>query len=257
MESFFVRNLPKFILLAVVFGFGTFITTFSMTKYNKHIPDWMILPQISLTGNNYPESQVYMWGFGCLSAIMIVLGSVLHLSLIRKLIAKGKRPCKLYNFSCFFLLVIAAGGLATQGAIPLQKNFYDVLLYGSSKVTVEETTVIHLTSASIFFVSALGYMFISSLLMKKAPELRHHGFSEKRYHIKVILTIVYAVCVMVTNKWFKHVADKKNGILVSSIAQWSAVSSLLFFFLTYYFDVKEYLSKKASSDAKTKKKKSQ
>lgn len=93
--------------------------------------------------------------------------------------------------------------------------------------------------------------------MKKAPQLRENGFSSKRYHIKVVLTILYALCVMLTNKWYKHIKAKEIGLFVSSIAQWSAVSSLLFFFLTYYFDVKEYLAKKAKANAKTKKAKSQ
>lgn len=257
MESFLVRHLPKFILLAVVLGFGTFITTFSMTKYNHHVPEWQILPQISLTGNNYPESEVYKWGFGCLSAIMVVLGLTLHWGIIRKVIAKGGFPCKCYNVSCILLLITAAAGLAIQGAIPLQKNFPEMLLHGSSKVPMEGTTVIHLTSASIFFVSALGYMFIATMLMKKAPLLAASGFSKGRSHVKILLTIVYALCTMTTNKWYKHIADKKTGLLVSAVAQWSAVSTLLFFFLTYYFDVKEYLAKKAAADAKTKKSKSQ
>lgn len=257
MESFLVRHLPKFILLAVVLGFSTFITTFTMTKLNRHIPDWMLLPQISLTGNNYPESQVYKWGFGCLSAIMVFLGAVLHLGLVRKVVYSERFASKCYNFSAFLLLVVAACGLATQGAIPLQKNFYDVLLYGSSKVPVEETTFIHLTSAAIFFVSALGYMFIVTLFVRKSAQLKANGFSTKRYHVKTALTVVYALCVMTTNKWARHIQDRKLGILVSSVAQWSAVSSLLFFVLTYYFDVKECLAIRAAAEKSAKKKKAQ
>lgn len=254
-----VKKLPLIVIISALIPVITILTTYTMSVLMGHLPEGTIFPQISLTGNHVPEYYVYAAGFGLTGLLMVFLGFVLHVKIIRCFL-DDKGPC--LNITAMIFLYIAAIGLVTQGAVHLQPDFgefkhtensdSDSSLFTSSFTSLITSdlssssssksfaytleTIIHLSGAAVFFVSALVYVILMDILLG-LEDMRENGFHASWWVIKIVLTVLYIAGAGVSCSGTYFVRDGPEGSMFSAIGQWTAVFSFIIYIATFAGDI--------------------
>lgn len=109
---------PLWPLLGAALATGTIYACNHISHENGHIPDWLVNPQISLTGILQPERTVYAVGFSISASILFVVAMRVGKALAANSPSQSGSAAALFK-KLTYVAMAASGGLALQGIVPL------------------------------------------------------------------------------------------------------------------------------------------
>jgi hypothetical protein len=187
----------------------------------RHLPDWMTIPPISLTGFLAPERFVYAAGF----TLTFVAGLVTARQ-VRVINSLYTRRSSVSNIA-LKILHVALICMLIQGIVPFQENALDVLIMNESTLTAQ--TVIHLIAAGIFFLGCQmhGVLIVADRLVNNRARLPF------KFKSVLLLGSIYFL-----NSKEGTNGDPRADFNAAGLAQRLGVLCILLFYADYARDVK-------------------
>jgi len=154
-----------------------------------HVPEWMPIPPIMMSGFQLPESIIYSSGLTVVAVTLIFCQSLLFLlrrAMLQRDWKKDDRNLTLrfINIAEYSFSIVSALALIVQAVIPVQDNvvytFFDY-------VEVTDNTITHETAAACWWMAeALHWLlnFIVELCSSQLQILRrYHSFTVKFFFV--------------------------------------------------------------------------
>jgi len=175
-----ILNAAACVIAAIVAALCLFLS-----RVMQHIPDWMTVPPIMMTGNIVPESVIYSGGLTVVAICLMVCQSLMFL-LRRAMLQRDWKPedknlpLRFTNVCEYSFSIVAAIALIAQAVVPAQENvlytFYDF-------VTVEDNTVTHETAAACWWMAEAIHWILNFIVENHSQQLsilrRHRSFWAK------------------------------------------------------------------------------
>ena len=228
-----VINAVTVILAGVVIGLCAFLS-----RASGHIPDWMIIPPLMMSGNNPPESVIYSSGF-TIVAVGLFFSQFLLFLLRRAMLHRDIKPTdknyplRFLNVCEFSFSVAAIIALVVQAVIPVQKNVL-YTFFDFDGIVVEQDTLTHETAAACWWLGEAVHWILNFILEKRSPQLSI--FRKYRSFIfKYAFAAIGIICGCISMFAKPDLPAPKSKVLmyfhVTNLCWWA---SAVCFFITYF-----------------------
>lgn len=207
-----------------------------MSRAFGHIPDWMVIPPIMMSGYMVPESVFYSSGFTVVAIGLFFSQSLLFL-LRRAMLQRDWTPTdknltlRFINICEYSFSIVCAISVVVQAVVPVQENvFYTFFDY----VEVEKNTVTHETATACWWFGEALHWILNFIVEKRSPQLsiirRYRSFMIK--FAFVALGIISGVIGLFVSPSLP--APKSTVLLYFHITNFCWWLSTVCFFVAYF-----------------------
>jgi len=214
-------------------GIVVFICAF-LSRVFSHVPEWMTVPPIYLSGYLVPESVIFSGGL-CVVAVLLIFCQSLLFLLRRALLQRDANNKNLLmrfiNITEYSFSVLSAFALITQAVVPVQENV-TYTFFGLAEVT--DNTKTHETAALIWWLAEAVHWILNFVVESRSSQLsfirRFKSFTLK--HVIVALAIVFGVL----GRYLKPSlpASKSTVTLYFHVTNFCNWATTVCFFLAYF-----------------------
>jgi len=219
----------------IIAGVVTTICAF-LSRISDHVPDWMTIPPIMMSGFMVPESVIYSSGFTVVAIGLLFSQSLLFL-LRRAMLHRDWKPedrnlsLRFVNICEYSFSVVAALALIAQAVVPVQEN---VLYTFFDYVEVEQNTRTHETATAVWWLGEAVHWILNFFVEKRSPQLsilrRYRSFT-----VKFIFVIIAIICGIIGAFLQPSLPAPKSTIVlyfhITNFCWWMSAAS----FLAAYF----------------------
>jgi len=163
-----VVNAVTVAIACVVIGTCAFLS-----RTLSHVPDWMSIPPIMMSGYMVPESVIYSSGFTVVGIGLLFCQSLLFI-LRRAMLQRDWKPSdknltlRFINITEFSFSVVSVISLIVQAVVPVQEN---VLYTFFDYVEIEQNTITHETATACWWVSEAVHWILNFIVEKQSQQL--------------------------------------------------------------------------------------
>jgi len=224
-------NAVTVIIAGVVTGVCAFLS-----RVSDHVPDWMTIPPIMMSGFMVPESVIYSSGFTIVAIGLLFSQSLLFL-LRRAMLHRDWKPedrnltLRFVNICEYSFSVVSAMALIAQAVVPVQEN---VLFTFFDYVEVQQNTITHETATACWWLGEAVHWILNFFVEKRSPQLsvlRQH----RSFIIKFIFVALGIVCGIVGAFLTPDLPAPKSTIMlyfhITNLCWWVSAAS---FFAAYF-----------------------
>jgi len=162
-----------------------------LSRAFSHIPDWMSIPPIMMTGYQVPESVIYSGGLTVVGIGLIFCQSLLFL-LRRAMLHRDWKPddknlgLRFANVCEYSFSVVAALALIVQAVVPVQET---ILYTFYNYAEVDQNTITHENAAACWWLGQAVHWTLNAVVEGLSPQLsilrKYRSFSIKLFFIAV------------------------------------------------------------------------
>jgi len=225
-----VVNAATVFIAAAVLGVCAFLA-----RAYSHVPSYMAIPPIMLSGYVLPESVIYSSGF-CIVAVGLLYSQTLMFLLRRLLIVAGVKENessmhRVLNWFEYVISVVSIVSLVVQAVIPVQDN---VLYTFFGYVERTQNTNLHESATICWWVSEALHWVFNFIVEKRSPQLsilrRYKSFKAKFVFVGIAI-----VCGLVTliSKAPLHTTNQEAMLIfnIQNLCWWISAAA---FFMGYF-----------------------
>jgi len=207
-----------------------------MSRYSEHVPDWMTIPPIMMSGFMTPESVIYSSGFTVV-AVGLFFSQTLLFLLRRAMLQRDWKPddrnllLRFVNICEYSFSVVACMALVAQAVVPVQEN---VLFTFFNYVEVEPNTTTHENATAIWWLGEAVHWILNFVVEKQSPQLsiiRRY----KSFIVKFAFVAIAIICGVVGAFLEPELPAPKSTILlyfhITNLCWWASSVS---FFIAYF-----------------------
>jgi hypothetical protein len=145
-------------------------------------PEGVVSPPVSFTVFLPPEK--YFWTLGC------IITSAFGVCVAHQFITLTLTSKSIWRFIAIICLSFALIGLLVQSIIPLQSDMWRMLT-DPKHFEIQMVTLIHLMSASLFFLGSYSFAFFSFLAL-----VRSRAIPLQAMRLKLFILVVLMLCII-------------------------------------------------------------
>jgi len=226
-----VVNAVTVIIAGVVIGVCAVLS-----RIGGHVPDWMEIPPIMMSGFMVPESVIYSSGFTVVAVGLLFSQSLLFL-LRRAMLQRDWKPddrnlpLRFVNICEYSFSVVAAMALVAQAVVPVQEN---VLYTFFDYVDVEQNTVTHETATAVWWLGEAVHWILNFVVENQSAQLsilrRYRSFL-----VKFAFVAIGIICGIIGAFLKPNLPAPKSSILlyfhITNLCWWASTVS---FFIAYF-----------------------
>jgi len=226
-----VVNAVTVVIAGVVIGICAFLS-----RVFGHVPAWMTVPPIMMSGYIVPESVIFSSGFTVVGIGLIFCQSLLYL-LRRAMLQRDWKPTdknltlRFLNITEYSFSIVSCLALIAQAVVPVQEN---VLYTFFDYVEVEKNTVTHETAAACWWLGEAVHWVLNFIVEKRSPQLsiirRYRSFK-----IKYCFVVFGIICGLIGMFVKPSLPAPKSSVMmyfhVTNLCWWVSTVS---FFVTYF-----------------------
>jgi len=157
----------------------------------SHVPDWMIIPPIMMSGYRVPESVIFSSGLTVVGVLLIFCQTLIFL-LRRAMLQRDWKETdknlglRFVNICEYSFSIVAALALIVQAVVPVQEN---VLYTFFDAVKVEKNTATHESAAACWWLAESLHWVLNYIVEKGSSQLsilrRYKSFRVKFFFVVV------------------------------------------------------------------------
>jgi len=218
-------------IAAVVIGLCAFLS-----RVFGHVPEWMSIPPIMMSGYMVPESVFYSSGFTVVAIGLLFSQSLLFL-LRRAMLQRDWKPTdknltlRFLNISEYSFSVVAALAMIVQAVVPVQEN---VLYTFFDYVEVEKNTVTHETATACWWLGEAVHWILNFIVEWRSAQLsilrRYRSFL-----VKFAFAGIAIICGLIGMFLKPNLPAPKSSVMmyfvVTNLCWWA---STVGFFICYF-----------------------
>jgi len=226
-----VTNAAAVVIAGVVISLCAFLS-----RVFEHVPDWMTIPPIMMSGYVLPESVIYSGGLTLVAVCLIFCQSLLYL-LRRAMLQRDWKPndknlpLRFVNIVEYSFSIVAAIALITQAVVPVQENvLYTLFNY----VEIEQNTITHTTASACWWLAEAFHWILNYIVEKRSEQLsilrRYRSFRVK------VFFAAFGIVVGVVGTFLRPTlpAPKSTVELYFHMTNFCYWASSICFFLAYF-----------------------
>jgi len=228
--------LPVINAVTVIIAGGVMGVCAFMSRAADHVPDWMTIPPIMMSGFMVPESVIYSSGFTVV-AVGLLFSQTLLFLLRRAMLQRDWKPddrnltLRFVNICEYSFSVVSAMALVAQAVVPVQEN---ILFTFFDYVDVEQNTVTHETATAIWWLGEAVHWILNFVVEKQSAQLsiirRYRSFV-----VKFVFVAIAIICGIVGAFLKPSLPAPKSSILlyfhITNLCWWA---SAVAFFVAYF-----------------------
>jgi len=226
-----VVNAATCVIAAAVIGVCAFLS-----RVFGHIPSWMSIPPIMMSGYMVPESVIFSSGFTVVGISLIFCQSLIYL-LRRAMLQRDWKPddknlvLRVINIAEFSFSLVSAISVIVQAVVPVQQN---VLYTFFDYVEVEQSTITHETAAACWWLGEAVHWILNFIVESRSLQLsiiRRY----RSYKIKFLFVVIGIICGLI-GMFVKPTlpAPKASVMMYFHITNFCWWASTVSFFVCYF-----------------------